>query len=183
MPRASLSLGAHLALWAIRRYQRHLSPHKGFSCALRLATGGMGCSAYGLRAIERHGLALGLALLDRRLARCGRAHRARLAVQAQPARRPAINPMPYRQRGECDPGCDCDLPSGRGCASGASEAMDYCSCGPGGGDGCDRDRWRRWRERRWLAKATRQQRRHAEREAQKRRERELRERQERDRRH
>jgi putative component of membrane protein insertase Oxa1/YidC/SpoIIIJ protein YidD len=36
-----------LALAAIRGYQRWISPRKGFRCALRTATGGDSCSAYG----------------------------------------------------------------------------------------------------------------------------------------
>ena len=59
-----------MALSAISAYQRHLSPLKGYSCAYRLHAGGASCSAYGRRVIERHGVALGLALLRRRLFAC-----------------------------------------------------------------------------------------------------------------
>jgi putative component of membrane protein insertase Oxa1/YidC/SpoIIIJ protein YidD len=55
-------LAARCALAAIRAYQRHLSPRKGFSCALRGATGGRSCSAYGYRAIALCGLGKGLRL-------------------------------------------------------------------------------------------------------------------------
>jgi len=41
--------GKHLALWAIRAYQRHLSPWKGFRCAYRVLTGRDSCSAYGYK--------------------------------------------------------------------------------------------------------------------------------------
>ena len=54
-----------LALAAIRFYQRRISPHKGFSCALRVATGGASCSAYGYAVIARFGLARGLGLLQK----------------------------------------------------------------------------------------------------------------------
>lgn len=89
-------LAARCALGAIRVYQRHLSPRKGFSCALREATGGQGCSAYGYRVIDRCGLRVGMRLLRRRLAACGRQHRF------------GGGPLSYQQ-GDCDPGCDIDL--------------------------------------------------------------------------
>jgi putative component of membrane protein insertase Oxa1/YidC/SpoIIIJ protein YidD len=62
-----MKAAAALALAAIRFYQRHISPHKGFSCALRVATGGASCSAYGYAVIARFGLVRGLGLLQRRL--------------------------------------------------------------------------------------------------------------------
>jgi putative component of membrane protein insertase Oxa1/YidC/SpoIIIJ protein YidD len=79
-----------LALLAIRAYQRYLSPYKGFSCALRVATGGDSCSGYGYKAIRRRGLRVGLGLLRRRMALCG--HHA-VAVR---------NPVLHPQRGHCD---------------------------------------------------------------------------------
>ena len=90
-----------LALAAIRLYQRHLSPHKGFCCAYRRHTGRQGCSELGFRAIRRYGVLAGWALLRRRLYLCGVAHR-----RFSPAPR-----RPFRaQRGDCDIGCDlpCD---------------------------------------------------------------------------
>lgn len=125
MPRALDAIGARLALRAIRFYQRYLSPIKGFSCALRQTTGGASCSAYGYRMIERHGLRLGLALLDARLACCGEANRARRTVP---------NPLLQHQRGECGPDCDCDLPSARGCFGYVEDVLDIlscCDCGTG----------------------------------------------------
>lgn len=106
-----------LALAAIRYYQRYLSPLKGFHCAYCSATGRATCSNFGYRAINRHGVWIGLALLKRRTQRCAEAaHR----LQAQRRRAPLL------QRGDCDPGClggvdilpgpDCDLlPSAGSC--------------------------------------------------------------------
>ncbi|MET0856752.1 MAG: membrane protein insertion efficiency factor YidD [Telluria sp.] len=98
-------MAARCALRAIRFYQRHLSPRKGFSCAHRGATGGDSCSAYGFRAIERCGLRKGMRLLRRRLDACGRKQR----FGGGPS---------SHQQGDCDPGigADCcgDLLSG-GC--------------------------------------------------------------------
>lgn len=136
---------ASLALCAIRGYQRHLSPHKGFRCAYRCATGRDGCSGYGYRVIGRFGLLAGLKLLRRRLRLCGETYRRRLVVP---------DPVLRYQRGECDPGCDAsclpDLPcNGRGVA----EAGD-CACNCGGdlfGEYLSekfrriKERWQRWR--------------------------------------
>lgn len=112
-------LSARLALFAIRGYQRYLSPIKGFSCALRIATGGDSCSAYGYRVIARTGLRVGLRLLRRRLNGC--AHISRQAAHV-------LNPSFAKQAGHCDlafdvadfsmccdiASCGCDLyPSNR----------------------------------------------------------------------
>ena len=120
---------ASLALSAIRGYQRYLSPHKGYACAYRCATGRDGCSGYGYRVIARFGLAAGVKLLRRRLRLCGVTHR----------RRPVVpNPVLYYQRGDCDLPCDgdClpDLPcsdrtSGRCLGDFLSSFVD-CSCDP-----------------------------------------------------
>ena len=110
-----------LALAAIRLYQRHLSPHKGFCCAYRVHTGHASCSSLGYRAIRRFGLWQGLAILHRRLGKCGIAHR----------RHSRRSLAPGRQAGFCDLPCDlsCDQP----CHFDAgSSACDVCSnCVPG----------------------------------------------------
>jgi putative component of membrane protein insertase Oxa1/YidC/SpoIIIJ protein YidD len=109
-----------LALRAIALYQRHLSPRKGYCCALHATGGGRSCSAYGYRAIARAGVFKGCRLLRRRFDACARS--ARIA-------RPATQPLQMRtgklhQRGFCDVG-DCS-----GCADGhdalecAGEASD-----------------------------------------------------------
>ncbi|MBB5367258.1 MULTISPECIES: membrane protein insertion efficiency factor YidD [unclassified Janthinobacterium] len=94
----------HLALWAIRAYQRYLSPYKGFSCAYRVRTGRDSCSGYGYRVIARHGLIPGWALLRRRLHACGAHHRAHLAQHP-----PTLRTARHRaQAGHCDvPTLDC----------------------------------------------------------------------------
>ena len=101
------------ALWAIRIYQRHVSPHKGFCCAYRAYTGGASCSALGARAIRRFGVHDGIGVLRARLHRCGVAQRRLQEGSLQ--RRPLA-----RHRGDCDLSCDlptdidCNLPSLRG---------------------------------------------------------------------
>jgi len=111
---------AALALAAIRFYQRFVSPYKGFSCALRVATGGASCSAYGHAVIARFGLLRGLGLLQRRFELCGHVYR----------RAHACPPLHLRlkyQRGFCDAPCDlpCDGPGH--CAS-ADTIVDAASC-------------------------------------------------------
>jgi putative component of membrane protein insertase Oxa1/YidC/SpoIIIJ protein YidD len=88
-------LAARFALRAIRSYQRHLSPRKGFTCAHRGATGGDSCSTYGYRVVKRCGLRIGLRLLRRRLNACGSQQRF------------GGGPLSY-QHGDCDPGIDAD---------------------------------------------------------------------------
>jgi putative component of membrane protein insertase Oxa1/YidC/SpoIIIJ protein YidD len=120
-------LGA-LALRAIRLYQRHLSPLKGYRCAYRVHTGCASCSQLGYRAIRRYGLWGGLALLQMRLHRCAVAHarfgQSRIAqAQISPARRSLS-----QQAGVCD--LPCDLP----CASPVDAIDGDClgfACGVG----------------------------------------------------
>lgn len=125
----SPSFLVRLALWAIRFYQRHLSPVKGFSCAYRAETGGASCSAHGYRVIQRRGVKLGLLLLQRRLERCGDTHRRLQHVR---------NPILHYQRGECDV-LPCD-----GCGKGAS--FGQCVGELGCQNACDYgySRFRRW---------------------------------------
>ena len=103
-------------LGAVRLYQRHLSPLKGFSCAYRVHTGRCSCSQLGWRAVRRHGVMGGWALLRRRTALCGVAHRRHLASVRRP---------PARERGDCDlGGCDLDIfPS-----AGKLDLCDLFSC-------------------------------------------------------
>jgi putative component of membrane protein insertase Oxa1/YidC/SpoIIIJ protein YidD len=119
-------LAARWALRAIRAYQRHLSPRKGFSCALRAASGRPSCSVYGYRVIARCGLRKGWRLLRRRLDACGQQHRS------------GAGPLSYQQ-GSCDPGCgdlSCDVGD---VVSGACDLLgNFGSCGS-----CDPGAWSR----------------------------------------
>jgi len=114
-----------LLLLAIRLYQRHVSPRKGFACAYRVHTGRASCSALGLRAVRRYGVIGGLDLIRRRTERCGQVHRRQGAAAA---RRPLA-----LQRGDCDLGCepDCDLPGPRGLGSSLCDVLSGCDCGGG----------------------------------------------------
>lgn len=140
-----------LLLAAIRAYQRHLSPRKGYGCAYRIHTGHCSCSNLGFRAVRRYGVWQGLAVLQRRLHLCGVAHR-------RYSPRPALS-RGHAQRGFCDAGCDapgCDLPScdlpchGDGCnhlprlqCEGCLDACDCCS-------GCDWPTRKKDEEEKWI---------------------------------
>lgn len=123
-PRKKPTLTTQLALAGIRLYQRYLSPVKGFSCAYRVLTGGDSCSAYGYRAIARHGLLLGTGLLRRRLQACGEQHRQHLARQAAPRRMTARH---RAQAGDCACDLPCDL-SAADCVSNLCDASDLLEC-------------------------------------------------------
>lgn len=91
-----------LILFAIRAYQRCLSPYKGFSCAYRCHTGRASCSDFGYRAIRLLGVGAGLSILRERMFLCGVAHRRHAPPRVRPH---------WKQRGDCDVGCDgCDFP-------------------------------------------------------------------------
>jgi putative component of membrane protein insertase Oxa1/YidC/SpoIIIJ protein YidD len=83
-------------LWAIRVYQRFISPRKGFRCAYSFHTGHGSCSALGYRAIRRFGVVDGINILHSRLHKCGVAYR---------RYRPAPSKVLIAQAGFCD--CDC----------------------------------------------------------------------------
>lgn len=141
-----------LALAMIRFYQRRLSPRKGFSCAYRVHTGGLSCSAYGAAVIARFGTVTGLALLRRRLKRCTAQHR------LHPPRRP-LPGLLRSQRGEVDADCGCELPEVAECGSEACDAAD-CIIDVWDVDDCAIDGCApldAWRERRKQRKQQQQQ--------------------------
>jgi putative component of membrane protein insertase Oxa1/YidC/SpoIIIJ protein YidD len=97
-----------LALGAIRFYQRFISPRKGFCCAYAAIKGHGSCSVLGCRAIRRYGVWRGIAVLDKRLEKCG------IAYRRQKYR--VAHGMLSRQAGFLDCACNapaiCDLPCG-----------------------------------------------------------------------
>jgi len=95
-----------LALGAIRFYQRFISPRKGFCCAYAAIKGQGSCSGLGYRAIRRYGLWRGIAVLDKRLEKCGVTYRRQ--------QRRVAHGVLSRQAGFLDCACNapavCDLP-------------------------------------------------------------------------
>lgn len=97
-----------IALFAIKAYQRYISPRKGFCCAYRVHTGYRSCSVLGYRAIRRYGVASGIAVLQKRFKRCSAAHQQHQISNHSPRLRHR------NQSGFCDVPCDCpsiDIPS------------------------------------------------------------------------
>ena len=115
-----------LTLFAIRFYQRFISPYKGFSCAYRHHTGHASCSVLGFRAIQRYGVIDGFLVLRKRLYLCGVSHRRYSPPKVRPHR---------KQRGDCDIGADlpcdagCKMPNLKSCPMfEALNCADACSC-------------------------------------------------------
>ena len=61
---------ARVAVWSIRQYQQHISPHKGFVCAHRVLHRGESCSESVLRMVQRDGLRLAIAGARVRFGEC-----------------------------------------------------------------------------------------------------------------
>jgi len=107
-----------LALAAIRFYQRHMSPHKGFCCAYANYSGHASCSVLGYRAIRRFGAWQGLFVLNARLEKCGIAYRRSAPSVLQ------------RQAGVIDGGVCEAIACGADACNGIVTAADVCSgCG------------------------------------------------------
>ena len=60
----------YVAIQAIQRYQKHLSPHKGFSCAYSRLHGAESCSEYFRKQVRTYGLSKAIPLFEQRLRDC-----------------------------------------------------------------------------------------------------------------
>ena len=60
----------YIAIQGIQRYQKHLSPHKGFSCAYSRFYGAESCSEYFRRTVRTYGLSKAIPLFEQRLRDC-----------------------------------------------------------------------------------------------------------------
>jgi putative component of membrane protein insertase Oxa1/YidC/SpoIIIJ protein YidD len=81
----SARLLTRAAVRCIEGYQRHVSPHKGFSCAYRVHHQAESCSAYVKRVLLEDGMAGAFAKTKARFAACREAHLALLAIGADAA--------------------------------------------------------------------------------------------------
>ena len=99
----------------IRAYQQHISPHKGFGCAVRVRRGGLPCSEFAKRAVLRRGLLGAAPLVRRRLRACAETANSKPVLNYQPL--PVPPPEQRSERHEvgdcgidllpaCDGGCD-----------------------------------------------------------------------------
>ncbi|WP_424403187.1 membrane protein insertion efficiency factor YidD [Microcoleus sp.] len=59
-----------VAIQAIQMYQKHLSPHKGFSCAYSRLHGAESCSEYFRNKVRTYGLSKAIPLFEQRLRDC-----------------------------------------------------------------------------------------------------------------
>lgn len=60
----------YVSIQAIQSYQKHLSPHKGFSCAHRRLHGAESCSEYFRKTVGTYGLSKAIPLFEQRLIDC-----------------------------------------------------------------------------------------------------------------
>ncbi|MBX3726799.1 MAG: membrane protein insertion efficiency factor YidD [Xanthomonadales bacterium] len=88
MARSLYSPAALIVLGAIALYQRHLSPRKGFSCAMRVHAGGPSCSAAVASLVRTHGVFGALPLVVERFRACAAAASAHAQQATGTASRP-----------------------------------------------------------------------------------------------
>jgi putative component of membrane protein insertase Oxa1/YidC/SpoIIIJ protein YidD len=119
------SFSRQISVVAITGYQRHISPHKGFSCAHRILYGGESCSQYIKRVIVKDGLKAAFVKSSERFSACKRANQILRSQQDNsepieedftPGEQTAEElldethkkPFPYnRNIGECSNGGEC----------------------------------------------------------------------------
>ncbi|MBW3243423.1 membrane protein insertion efficiency factor YidD [Epibacterium sp. DP7N7-1] len=114
-----------LSLGAIGFYQKLISPHKGFSCAYRVAHGGTGCSGYIKNRIIEVGLLRAIPDIRARFSDC------RTAADDLNARRRRRDERSIQCLDAVDCGCNCG-PSACGLtrsARGAKSVNDSSDCG------------------------------------------------------
>lgn len=71
---AAASVPQQIAIALISGYQKHISPHKGFSCAHRLLNGGESCSQYIKRLIAQESLVEAVRVSRQRFQACREAN-------------------------------------------------------------------------------------------------------------
>lgn len=117
-----------LFLVAIKAYQKYLSPYKGFCCAHKFHEKKQSCSAIGYRAIRKHGVVSGLALLKTKLSLCKSAsethRREKFSVGG------SGQYLIYKRQAGFVDGCDCGDVGG--CADvGSCDMPNPCDCSIG----------------------------------------------------
>ena len=81
--RNQISLPTLWAVWLIRFYQRHISPHKGFRCAHRALHGGDSCSEAVLGIVQTWGIWRSGPMIRTRFQECRQASQ-QLKLKAEP---------------------------------------------------------------------------------------------------
>jgi putative component of membrane protein insertase Oxa1/YidC/SpoIIIJ protein YidD len=128
--------------FAVRDYQRYISPHKGFSCAHCKLHGGSSCSGYFRESVATEGLTKSLQLFPNRLAECREAYlilqSQKLAIQKEKAKSNSKKDKKYieqkSQKCHCDDICDaydcCDILTN-------NSSLNCDSCDTNGDGNCD----------------------------------------------
>jgi len=125
----------HFLIFLITLYQKHLSPHKGFSCAYACYHRSLSCSAMVKNIIAEHGLITGWPMIKQQFADCHLAYqyleterekqererRERRRRHGRPQRRECFS---KKNQDRCD------------CASNASDCVPDLPC-----NGCDVSFW------------------------------------------
>jgi putative component of membrane protein insertase Oxa1/YidC/SpoIIIJ protein YidD len=115
-------------LSAVRVYQKHLSPRKGFSCAHRRLYGDVSCSQYFRQMVATYGLIDAIPLFQERLQEC---HQANLSLRAQHLRTGHLRAQHSPQKpvgGNSEDGNSEDEPNTKGKRNGKQrqEPSDNC---------------------------------------------------------
>ena len=110
-----------MALLMIVFYQKHLSPHKGFSCAYRQHTGHASCSNLGYRAIRRFGVFKGIGVIRMRFSNSDAVYKSHHLSTQKMSNQSGFCDLP------CDSSCDLDI------LSAPCELVSACgNCSSGG---------------------------------------------------
>lgn len=120
---------------SIDLYQRHLSPHKGFSCAYRRLYGGELCSAYGKCLVIEAGLWQAMISLRRQFRECRSAQWVLRAARDKGDN--VTRPGKRRRRNEASDCSGTDFCAGLACDMGCAALFDgLLSLLSGWGIGC-----------------------------------------------
>lgn len=122
-----------LAIWSIELYQRHISPHKGFCCAYRIAHNDLSCSEFAKRQIAASGVFKSLADIRQRFEDCKQAAK-QLSEQREQSKQKKSKCDTFMDRAGC--GCEltrcCAVPPPGDCriAGASAGGCDGCACTP-----------------------------------------------------
>jgi len=116
----------HFFIFLITLYQKHLSPHKGFSCAYACYHHSISCSSMVKNIIAEHGVIAGWPLIKQQFKQCQTAYHLLINQDEEP---------PRRDEGSCYESLKKDT---KDCAKEACGNCDLSDCVPDlPCDGCD----------------------------------------------
>lgn len=116
-----------LAIRSIELYQRHISPHKGFCCAYRIAHNDLSCSEFAKRQIAASGFFKALTDIRERFKDC---KQAALQLSKSSERKKSKDDRLIDRCCYCDPGVCSVIPGDCSVAGGSTGGCDGCSCTP-----------------------------------------------------